>query len=232
LQAAVIEAAAAADARLVMADNLYMYGPTDGAPLTEDLPYRATSSKGKLRAQMAEELLAAHRAGKVQVAIGRASDYFGPHGLISHMGQRVFYRALAGKKAQVLGNPDVAHTYSYLPDVGRALVNLGEREEALGEVWHVPNPETLTTREFVGRVYQETGNQPGIQAMPRTLLAVLSWFNPTLKAIQEELYQLEEPFVIDHTSTRRRSVKVPLHWRRRSRQPCDGSRRTQRGSAR
>ena len=34
----------AAGAKLVMADNLYVYGPVDG-PMTEDLPHAATSPK-------------------------------------------------------------------------------------------------------------------------------------------------------------------------------------------
>ena len=46
--------------------------------LTETREYAAHTKKGKLRAQMAEDLLAAHQAGRVAVAIGRASDYFGP----------------------------------------------------------------------------------------------------------------------------------------------------------
>ena len=103
LQAAVLKGAASAGAKLVSFENLYLYGPTSGAPLTEDLPFAATGPKGRVRAQMARDLLAAHDAGRVRVAIGRASDYFGPRGLVSHMGERVFYPALAGNNAQVIG---------------------------------------------------------------------------------------------------------------------------------
>jgi nucleoside-diphosphate-sugar epimerase len=65
------------------------------------------------------------------------------------VGDRVFARAITGKAAQVPGDPDVPHTVTYIEDFGRALVTLGEREEALGEVWHVPNSETVTMRRFV-----------------------------------------------------------------------------------
>lgn len=78
LQAAVLEGAGSAGAKCVAMDNLYAYGPTGGAPSHEDLPYAATGSKGRTRAQMAQDLLAADRSGKVRVAIGRASYYFGP----------------------------------------------------------------------------------------------------------------------------------------------------------
>ena len=79
LTASVAEAAAAAGARLVYADNVYAYRLVDG-PITEDLPARATTRKGRVRALMAERLLAAHRSGTVQVAIGRSSDYYGRAG--------------------------------------------------------------------------------------------------------------------------------------------------------
>jgi nucleoside-diphosphate-sugar epimerase len=80
---------------------------------------------------MARELLAAHQAGRVQVAIGRASDYFGPRGgAQSNLGDRVFPAALAGKTATVLGDPDQPHTYTYLPDIGEGLAVLGEHPDA------------------------------------------------------------------------------------------------------
>ena len=31
-----------------------MYGPTDGRPITEDLPYAANTRKGRVRARMSE----------------------------------------------------------------------------------------------------------------------------------------------------------------------------------
>ena len=72
----VIDGTAAAGAKLVMVDNLYGYGPGAGI-MTEDTPEQATDKKGAVRREMTESLLAAHRSGKLRVAIGRASDYFG-----------------------------------------------------------------------------------------------------------------------------------------------------------
>jgi hypothetical protein len=51
LQAGVLEGAAGAGAKLIAVENLYMYGPTGGRPLTEDLPYAANTRKGALRGQ-------------------------------------------------------------------------------------------------------------------------------------------------------------------------------------
>jgi nucleoside-diphosphate-sugar epimerase len=109
LMDAIIEGAAAAGARLVFGDNLYAYGPVDES-LTEDLPCLATGPNGRTRALIAETLVQAHEAGRIQATIGRGSDFFGPHAHLSTVGDRVFARAIEGKPAQVLGNPDSPHT--------------------------------------------------------------------------------------------------------------------------
>ena len=55
LMAGTIEGAAFSGAKLVYCDNLYMYGQVSG-PITEDMPYRATTRKGRTRARVAETL--------------------------------------------------------------------------------------------------------------------------------------------------------------------------------
>jgi nucleoside-diphosphate-sugar epimerase len=170
LQAGVLEGAASAGAKLIAMENLYMYGPTDGRPITEDLPHAANTRKGRVRARMSEELIEAHTSGRVRVAIGRASDFFGPRALASAAGEQVFGRAVEGKSAQVFGDPDQPHTYTYVPDIGKGLVILGEREEALGRAWHLPNPETLTTREFVEMIFEEVGRPARVQVAPKIVL--------------------------------------------------------------
>jgi nucleoside-diphosphate-sugar epimerase len=197
MQAAVLAGATAADAKLVSFENVYMYGPTGGDPLTEDLPYAADTRKGSVRGRMARELLAAHEAGTVRVAIGRASDYFGPRGRVSTMGERVFNPVLAGRKAQVLGNPDLPHTYSYVPDMGAGLATLGTRKDADGRAWHLPNPPTLTTREFVAKIGSAADTTGGVTAMPKAMVNLLGLFNGNVRELKEMLYEFEEPFIVD-----------------------------------
>ena len=203
LQAGVIEGAAAAGAKLIAVENLYMYGLTRGRPLTEDLPYAPNTRKGTVRARMSEELMEAHTSGRVRVAIGRASDFFGPRVLVSAAGEQVFGRAVEGKSAQVAGDPDQPHTYTYAPDIGKGLVILGEREEALGQAWHLPSPETVTTREFVEMIFEEVGKPARVQAAPKILLRAIGLFNPGIRETIEMLYEFEEPFVVDHSKFER-----------------------------
>ena len=199
LQASILEGAAANGARLVVAENLYMYGEVDG-PISEDLPYNAHTRKGRTRAQMSEVLLATHHAGKVSVAIGRASDFFGPEVHGSAAGDRVFYPLLAGKPAQVAGNIDAPHTYTFINDFGRALVVLGERDEALGQAWHVPNAETLTTRQFLSTAFELAGYPPKFSTMGRLMMRIGGLFIPEAGEMVEMLYEFEKPFVVDSSS--------------------------------
>jgi nucleoside-diphosphate-sugar epimerase len=199
LQAGVLEGAASAGAKLVVMENVYMYGPTHGQPITEDLPYAATTRKGRTRAHMAKDLLAAHAAGKVQVAIGRASDFFGPGALDSSAGERMFGPAIAGKTVQVLGNPDLPHTYTYVTDIARGLVLLGERPEALGRAWHLPSAPAITTRQFIELICTESGQSPHIQAAPRLLIQGLGLFSPLMRELAEMMYEFDEPFIVDNS---------------------------------
>ena len=161
LQRGVLAGARAAGARLVVLDNLYAYGPTNGRDLVETLPARPTSTKAATRAAMTEDLLAAHRAGDVEVAIGRASDYFGPGTRQSALGETVFATALSGRAAQVMGRTDLPHSYSYTPDVAAALITLATEPGSAGAVWHLPVAEARTTRQIIDHVYRAPATDHG-----------------------------------------------------------------------
>jgi nucleoside-diphosphate-sugar epimerase len=198
LQRGVLTAAERAGALLVSLENLYGYGSTGGRPMTEDLPLAATTVKGRTRAAMTEELLAAAEAGRVRIAIGRASDFFGA-GVTqgSTLGERVFGNALAGRRADFIGNADLPHTYSYVPDIAAGLVTLGTDARAAGQVWHLPGPQTVTTRALLDLVAVQVGHPVGVRPVPKLALRVLGLVNPMMRGLAETSYQFDEPFVLD-----------------------------------
>src|SRR5580692_194724 len=198
LQRGVLAAAERTGALLVSLENLYGYGPAGGQPMTEDLPLAATGVKGRARAAMTAELLAAAGAGRVRIAIGRASDFFGPGVTAgSALGDRVFGNALAGRRADVIGNPALRHTYSYVPDIAAGLATLGTDPRAAGQVWHLPGPATVTTRELLDLVAGEVGHQVGIRSVPKLAVRALGLVNPMLRELAEMAYEFDEPFVLD-----------------------------------
>jgi nucleoside-diphosphate-sugar epimerase len=215
LQAGVLAAAQAAGARLVSMENVYHYGRPAGQPLTETRTHAAHTRKGKLRAAMSDALMAAHRAGRVEVTAGRASDYFGPRGgAQSNLGDRVFPAALTGRTATVLGDPDQPHSYTYIPDIGEGLAVLGEHPDAPGQVWHLPNdPATRTTRQLVDAIHQQAGrSRTRLRRVHPLLLRAAALTNPTVRELLEMQYQFDEPFIVDSSkiATRLGAHATPL----------------------
>jgi nucleoside-diphosphate-sugar epimerase len=197
LQASILEGAAANGAKLIVGENLYMYGDTNGQPFTEDLPYAATTRKGKVRGDMAKALLEAHRMGKIQVAMGRGADFYGPGVLSSALGERTLAPLLRGKPAEVTGSLDQPHTFTYVNDFGEALAILGERDEALGQAWHVPNPPALTQRQLVTLFFKEAGLEPKFTIMGKPMLMLGGLFIPAALEMVEMLYEFNKPFRVD-----------------------------------
>lgn len=201
LQAAILEGAASNGANLIVADNLYGYGDPGGNPITETMPYAAHTRKGKVRAQMAEAVMAAHAKGRLRTTIARASDFFGPEDI--GLSPLVFGAALKGKPIDLMGRTDLPHTWSYAPDFGRALALLGTRPEALGEIWHIPSNAPVTQTEFVQMISEELGQPVKSRTAGKVLLTLLGFFNPMLREMPEMLYEWEKPFVMDDSKFRR-----------------------------
>ena len=193
----VIDGATGAGAKLVFADNLYMYGPGAPQPMTESTPEKATGKKGRTRILMAERLLDAHRSGRARVAIGRSSDYYGPRGTGTIAGETVFGAALAGRTVRWPGSLDVPHQFNYLPDVARALATLGERPEADGGVWHLPSAPPITGRQLLDLVSEELDRPVKAGVTSRATLRVIGLFSPFLRELVETSYQFEGPFLAD-----------------------------------
>lgn len=199
----VLHAAKTSGARLVVLDNLYMYGAPTG-PLTEDAPMRPCSRKGELRVRQATAMLDAQARGEVRLAIGRASDFYGPGVTLTGVfGERFYRRALAGKPAECTGDPAQPHSYSYGPDVADALVTLGARAEALGQVWHLPAAPAEPTAAVVARFARALGRPLRASRIPRLALRAIGLFSPIIRELPEMAYQWEAPFVLDDSKFRR-----------------------------
>ncbi len=230
LQRGVMDGAATAGARLVVLDNLYAYGPSGGRPLVETMSARPTSAKSATRAAMTAELLAAHHAGRLQVAIGRASDYFGPGVTQSALGDAVFGAAVQGKTAQLMGDPRQPHSYSYAPDVAAGLVRLGTADGATGQIWHLPVTETRTIRATIDAVYAAADTPSRLLAAGGWLLRAMALFQPAMREYLHTLYQFTEPWVVDdskfrtafgdHSTPLDQAIRTTVAWyRERLRQP-------------
>jgi nucleoside-diphosphate-sugar epimerase len=206
LQKAILTAAIENGAKLVVGDNLYMYGHFQGA-LKEDSPVQPDTVKGRVRAAMAQEILDAHHSGKVKAAIGRASDFFGPYD--TALTGYAIQPAVSGKTVNLLGRLDQPHTFTYIKDFGTLLAALGTHEEALGQIWFAPSMPALTQAEFV-RIMQESLGRP-VKAMPGgpLLMRFLGMFNKVIRETVEMMYQWTNPFVVDTTKAQQAFALLP-----------------------
>ncbi|MBX3038477.1 MAG: NAD-dependent epimerase/dehydratase family protein [Anaerolineales bacterium] len=198
LQSSIINGLTGSNAKLVLVENLYMYGETNGKPMTEDMPHNAHTKKGKVRSEMSKAAFEAHRAGKVKVTSARGADFFGEWGLPSSMGERAFYPLLKNKPAKLVGRIDIPHTHTYIKDFGKALVVLGERDEADGQAWHVPNDlPNITQSEMIRMFAEEAGVEPKMSGMGRMMMWIGGFFIPEAKESLEMMYEFEQPFIVD-----------------------------------
>lgn len=219
LQENAIGGAAQAGAVLVAAENLYGYGRARTLPRTlprtlrEGDPETATTRKGAVRAAMSARLLAAHAAGEVRVAMVRASDLFGPAMAVSALGEHVWPPLLAGKPIGWIGDPDVPHTFTYLPDFARALVRAGAERHAWGRAWHAPSPPDRTPRETVAHAAQLAGlPEPRIRRVPRVALRGLALLSPLMREVAEMAYQFDAPFHVDASAWATAFGGAPTPW--------------------
>ena len=217
IAASVLSAAERNGAVLVTLSNLYGYGPRAGGydpshPMTEETPLAATGPKGRVRARVWQDALAAHQAGRVRATEVRAADFVGP-GAESALGERAVQRIRQGKSVSVLGRADRLHTWSFTEDVAGMLVVAGADPDAWGHAWHVPSNEPRTQREVISDLGAAAGTGPArVRPVPSTVLAGMGLVWPLMRELRETEYQFREEFVMDSSAAQETFGLKPTPW--------------------
>jgi nucleoside-diphosphate-sugar epimerase len=161
----------------------------------------------------------------------RGSDFFGEHATTqSHLGSRVFVPMLRGQAAQILGNPNLPHSITYIKDFGQALALVSSHERAFGQAWHVPNAPAYSRQEVLEMIAALLGQPLKFQIMNKTLMALLGLFVSPLREVGEMMYQFDKPYIVNHQkfvnqfgdihTPFERSLEQTLNWfRALERQP-------------
>ena len=200
LAASLLAAAEATGAVYAITGNLYPYGPRDTA-MIEGMADVATDDKGRVRAQLWRGAKALHDAGRVRAVEVRGSDFYGPGvGDQGHFGSRSMPQLLSGKAIQLLGNVDVPHSFTYVPDVARALIAAATNERMWGQAWHVPTVAAGTQREMATAIAAAAGAPPAkVKAVPWSILRVMGIAKPMIKEITKLRYQFDRSYILDST---------------------------------
>ena len=201
----VIDSCIRHNAKLVFFDNIYMYDKSSVPFMTETSAVNPPSEKGKVRAQIREMILKQVEKGDLTALIARAADFYGPDNKNSALKIMVTDNFMKGKKAQVFGNPDKIHTYTYTPDAAKATAVLGNTPDAYGQEWHVPTTkEKLSTRQWIELIARELQTKPKIQEVPAFLIKLLGIFIPIMREFPEMLYQYEQDYIFDSSKFEKR----------------------------
>jgi nucleoside-diphosphate-sugar epimerase len=213
IAAAFLAAAEQTGATLVVAANLYPYGPVD-RPMKEGLPDAATTKKARLRAGMWADAKRLHDAGRIKAVEVRGSDYMGPRvsKANGHVA-RVAPAALEGKTVYVFGRPDQPHSFTDVRDMARALVTVAGEESAWGRVWHAPTNPAKTQTEVLQDVAAAVGRTIGkVRSMPHVLLVIGGLVVPVLRELRETEYQFTRPYLLDSSEIQARFGLAPTPW--------------------
>jgi nucleoside-diphosphate-sugar epimerase len=196
----VINACNATGSKLIFFDNVYMYGKVEGK-MTEETPFNPISKKGEVRAAIATQLLNEMKSGNIKAQIARSADFYGPGSNKTGMPNvLIFPKLKKRKKAQWLMNVKVPHSFTYVPDAGKAVYMLAKKEEAYGQTWHLPtagNPPTV--EEFIKIAAEAMGTSPGYSTFNKPLMWIAGLFNRPIEELIEMSYQYEFPYLFDST---------------------------------
>lgn len=210
---ALLSAAESTGAVLVTMSNLYGYGRPSG-PMTPQTPMAATDVKGRVRARMWADALAAHQAGRARVTEARAADFVGPQvpPAGSHL-SRQLENVRRGRRAWVIGDPDAPRSWAYLADVAATLVTLGTDERALGRAWHVPSAAPRSQRQALADLAAALGVPPvPVSGVPWPVLRAAGIAVPLLREIVAVRHQFDQEFVVDAAATTATFGLRPTPW--------------------
>lgn len=189
----VIEACKTHQAKLVFFDNVYAYGRVDGM-MTENAPLKPCSHKGEVRKQLVQMLETEMAGSALDVLIARSADFIG-YTPLSFLDSMVFKTLQSGKKAQWLVNPKFKHSFTYIPDAGKATAFLGNTQSAYNQSWHLPTDVPITGNEFVEIAAKAFNAKPGIMPLPIWMMHIIGLFIPVLKESIEMMYQFDADYV-------------------------------------
>lgn len=187
--------------RIVLIGTVYPYGRPMSPTVNEKHPRDPHTFKGKMRKAQEDLLLKAHADGKIQGAVIRLPDFYGPAVKASFL-HSLFQAAAKGGTADMVGPIDVPHEYVYVPDVGPVVLALAEKPEAYGRWWNFAGAGAITQRDIADKAFALAGRPPKIRVVGKTILRLIGLFNPIMREMVEMHYLLTTPVLMDDSELR------------------------------
>ncbi len=188
-------AAEAAGAILAFPGNVYVYGPPQTTPVLESHPITPTTIKGRIRATIESDYMAAHAKGSLRLVLPRYPDFYGPN-VLNPLLAPIFDGAVSGGGCRWPLNADLLHEFVFIEDAAAAMVRLVDTPAAHGAPVHVPGPGSLTGREFARLAYAAGGQTLKLSVFGRGLWRLAGLFNAEVRSALEMAYLFETPLLL------------------------------------
>lgn len=193
---------------VALPESLYAFD-ADAGPINARTALRPRSRKGEVRRQ----LLIQRESSGARVRSVAAGDFVGPGVRGSIAGDFLIPRLLKGSTIRALGNPDLPHAYTYVPDLVAALIAAAELPDEGHQLLMAPNAGSLTHRELATGLAGAAGlPAPEVTRLPNWLTTMAGWFNGDLRELKEIRYQVETPFEVDTRADETRMGLTPTPW--------------------
>jgi len=193
-------AIAARTKRIVLIGTVYAYGLPTTPKVAESHPRNSETFKGKMRKQQEDILLQAHADGRIQAAILRLPDFYGPEVGDKSFLHLLFQAATNGGAADMIGPLDRPHEFVFVPDVGPVVIDLALKPESYGHWWNFAGAGVITQREIVDRVFAMAGKKPKLRVIGKTGLQLIGLFNPVMRELAEMNYLITSPVLLDDSA--------------------------------
>lgn len=202
-------------------------GPTEPVtesgpvPLDHDSPYQISKVSGEMYC------VYYHRAVDLPVVRARFQNVYGPgevlgagewrgteHTVWRNVVPTFVYRALKGLPLEVHGEGRATRDFIYVEDVVEGLLTMAKTSDVGGEVFNVATGDETTIRHLARTVNDLTGNDAGIEFIPRR-----SWDRSIHRSGSPRKAKAELGF--EATTTLREGLERTIAWTRENMELVD-----------
>src|SRR5215470_1942634 len=194
--------------KLLLIGTVYPYGKPQSECVSEDHPRQPHTFKGRMRKEQEDIVLAAHDTGRIQTAVLRLPDFYGPDVDKSFLWS-TFQAAKSGKRAQLIGPIDTPHEFVYVPDAGVTIVRLIAESRAWGKAWNLAGAGVTSTRAMTNEIFAQAARKPKFMSAGKAMLRIFGLFNPMVRELVEMHYLQTSPVILDDTRLRNMLGDLP-----------------------
>lgn len=190
--ASVIAAMGESGKTLIFPGNIYNYAASDRriTPSTQQHPQ---TPRGAIRVRQEEMLAEAAKAGKFQVLIIRAGDFYGP-GSSGDWYDQAMLMEIGKGRVHRLADADIGHAWAYLPDLGRAFAKIGLQRHGFGafETFHFAG-HYVTHGALMDAIVAAAPMPLKVVPMPWLAVRAMGLVNPVMREIVKMRYLWTNP---------------------------------------